>query len=939
MIKSNGLREVAASIFQRLSVGTMASFVLSIQPSFKPGLTTLLLKLFGISAIVGAYLLITAQPVFRSELGVLRTSNPESEDETGNKVPVRIVTLSPPSLDQVPKATQKSEVSQPTPLRTEAATVSQDSQPSSRPPSLPQALTSPQPLTLPQTGSSPQARSLPQARSSPPTGSAPKASSSPQGSSSSQARSSPQAPAHKRQSIQPVKTRSHPNRAAVASKPQPSPPTLDFSDLLTPSSAAPVAVQSLPLPQEASLPSPSQSSPTVPVAIAPPSRLLEQRPLPLPEEEPSVPPVPVPSPPESVPPQSAFKPQPQPLPPETQSALPVAKPIPEVQRDRISPPPKEPTGLSTPPVISTPTSPSKQPAESSTPPVVSTPAPVTGSVPKTVPQAVPENIFVERFDVVGSTIFNPETLALIAAQALTPTKPSQPLPSGLELDPHVINRLLSPGDLLQASEAITKYYTDRGYINSGAFIPQDALHDGIATIRIIEGSLEDINITRNPNRSNSLLANPFYSKSDWLDPNPIPDRLFLTGNRPLNLDYIRSRLELGGRTPLNLNRLLEAVQLLQLDPLIETISTEISKGTRTGTSILNVKFTQADTSDIQFSVDNGRSPSVGSIRERAQVSQGNFLGLGDRLILGYSHTSGSDGWDGSYTLPINRRNGTLSFSAGRTTSSVIEKPFNFLDIQSASRYYELTLRQPVILTPTEELALSLTASRRESESEFLKALTGSAEPFPGVGADAEGRTRISALRFAQEWTKQGEDYVLALQSEFSFGLNAFNSTINPIPPDSRFFSWRGRGQWVRRLGPDTLFLLRGEIQLADRPLVPLEQFGLGGQSTIRGYRQDTLLTDNGWLASAELRVPILRIPEIGGILQLAPFVEMGKGWNLGGIANPDPNTLASTGLGLLWRQGNFSARFDWGIPLTSVSSSGDSLQERGLYFSINYSPF
>jgi hemolysin activation/secretion protein len=648
--------------------------------------------------------------------------------------------------------------------------------------------------------------------------------------------------------------------------------------------------------------------------------LPEQRPLPLPEEEPLVPPLPIPSPPESVPPQSAFKPQPQPLPPETQSALPVAKPTPEVQRDRISPPPKEP-------------------AESSVPPVVSTPTPVPESVPKTVPQAVPENIFVERFNVVGSTIFSPETLVLIAAQALTPTKPPEPLPSGLEIDPQVINRLLSPGDLLQASEAITKYYTDRGYINSGAFIPQDALRDGIATIQIIEGSLEDINITRNPNRSNSLLANPFYSKSDWLDPNPMPDRLFITGNRPLNLDYVRSRLELGGATPLNLNRLLEAVQLLQLDPLIETISTEISKGTRTGTSILNVKLTQADTSDIQFSVDNGRSPSVGSIRQRAQVSQGNFLGLGDRLILGYSHTSGSDGWDGSYTLPINRRNGTLSFSAGRTTSSVIEQPFNFLDIQSESRYYELTLRQPVILTPTEELALSLTASRRESESEFLKALTGLAEPFPGVGADAEGRTRISALRFAQEWTKQGQDYVLALQSEFSLGLNAFNSTINPIPPDSRFFSWRGRGQWVRRLGPDTLFLLRGEIQLADRPLVPLEQFGLGGQSTIRGYRQDTLLTDNGWLASAELRVPILRIPDTGGVLQIAPFVEMGKGWNLGGITNPDPNTLASTGLGLLWRQGNFSARFDWGIPLTSVSSSGNSLQERGLYFSINYSPF
>jgi hemolysin activation/secretion protein len=36
---------------------------------------------------------------------------------------------------------------------------------------------------------------------------------------------------------------------------------------------------------------------------------------------------------------------------------------------------------------------------------------------------------------------------------------------------------------------------------------------------------------------------------------------------------------------------------------------------------------------------------------------------------------------------------------------------------------------------------------------------------------------------------------------------------------------------------------------------------------------------------------------------------------------------------------NFTARFDWGIPLTDVEDSDRTLQEDGLYFSINYSPF
>ena len=58
------------------------------------------------------------------------------------------------------------------------------------------------------------------------------------------------------------------------------------------------------------------------------------------------------------------------------------------------------------------------------------------------------------------------------------------------------------------------------------------------------------------------------------------------------------------------------------------------------------------------------------------------------------------------------------------------------------------------------------------------------------------------------------------------------------------------------------------------------------------------------------------------------------------LENPDPNTLASVGLGLRWLQGDrFSARLDWGIPLISAESDGRSLQEDGVYFSLFYNPF
>jgi len=503
-------------------------------------------------------------------------------------------------------------------------------------------------------------------------------------------------------------------------------------------------------------------------------------------------------------------------------------------------------------------------------------------------EEVPATIRVERFEVIGSTVFDDDDFAEITAPY-----------EGQEL---------SFAELLQVRSAITQLYVDAGYVTSGAFIPPQTLDSDntIVTIQVLEGRVEEINVE-------------------------VEGRL-----RP---GYVRRRLALAASDPLNTNELLEGLQLLQLDPLIDTISAELAAGVRPGTSILDVQVVQADTFAVDLEVNNGRSPSVGSFRREIQISEGNLIGIGDGISVGYSNTDGSNTVDLSYVVPVNARNGTVAFSYGTTTSSVIEDEFEILDIASDSRFYELTYRQPLYQSPTREFALSLTASRRESESEFLEDLLGEAIPFPSLGADEEGRTRISVLRFAQEWTQQGGQQVIAGRSQFSIGLDTLDSTINENGPDSRFFSWRGQGQWVKLLAADTILLVRGDIQLADAPLVPLEQFGLGGQQTVRGYRQDELLTDNGILLSSEMRIPLVRARRIDGLLQIAPFVDIGHGWNLD-ATDPDPSLVASVGLGLLWRMGDrLSARLDYGLPLVDTDTEGGSLQEDGFYFSLRFTPF
>ncbi|MBD2328630.1 ShlB/FhaC/HecB family hemolysin secretion/activation protein [Alkalinema sp. FACHB-956] len=493
----------------------------------------------------------------------------------------------------------------------------------------------------------------------------------------------------------------------------------------------------------------------------------------------------------------------------------------------------------------------------------------------------PRTIVVKQFKVTGSTVFSQSEFDRVVAE--------------------FVDRPITLTELFQARSAITNFYIQKGYITSGAYIPPQTFNDGVVEIRVLEGSLQAINVT---------------------------------GTQRLNRGYVRSRIGIATQRPLQRERLLDALRLLQLDPRIQNLSAELSAGDRPGQSILDLRVVEAKTFDASLTLDNGRSPSVGTEQRKIQLREANLLGLGDSLSLSYTNTTGSNSFDVGYTLPVSPHNTTLSLSYGGSSSRVIEQPFNILEIESKSRYYELTLRHPFLQTPTQEFAIGVTGSWRQSQATFLEDL-----PFPASGADENGKTRVTAVRFFQEWTQRNSRQVFALRSQFSLGFNAFGSTINADAPDSRFFTWRGQAQWVRLLGPDTLLLLRGDVQLADRPLLGLEQFGLGGPETVRGYRQDSLLTDSGVLFSAEVRIPIVRFGRQQNLLQLTPFVDFGKAWNLGEQDDPATNTLASVGIGLRLQLANaLTARLDWGIPLVEFSTDRQNLQERGIHFSIVASP-
>ncbi|MDJ0730239.1 MAG: ShlB/FhaC/HecB family hemolysin secretion/activation protein [Crocosphaera sp.] len=471
-----------------------------------------------------------------------------------------------------------------------------------------------------------------------------------------------------------------------------------------------------------------------------------------------------------------------------------------------------------------------------------------------------------------------------------------------------IDRPLSFAELLQARSAITQYYVDQGYVTSGAYIPPQTIENDRVTIKIIEGQLEDIQVT-------------------------------VEGK--LNPNYVSDRLALGGQTPLNIPRLVEALQLLQLNPIIESISAELTPSPRPGNNILVVKVVSARSFYPSLVFDNGRNPQVGEIRRGFNIAENNLWGIGDQANFSYFNTDASDDVEITYQVPINVYNGTVEVGYRSLTGEIIEDPLDILEINSDYQKYFFRFRQPIIQTPSQEFSLGFDIDHQKSKTVYLDGLA-----FPSRGSDTNGRTNISTIRFSQEWVGRTATQVLSTRSEFDWGIEAFGTTrpfdfeVNPDTPYSNYFLWRGQAQWVKLLSEDTLFVFRTDMQLADRPIVSLEQFSLGGLGNVKGYRQNSLLTDNGIFAGMELRFPVYRLPQDRFVVQIIPFLNYGQGWNSGDDPDPPINELASVGIGLQVQYGNFfNARIDWANPLgKELFQGGNSLQDDGIFFTITISP-
>ncbi len=500
------------------------------------------------------------------------------------------------------------------------------------------------------------------------------------------------------------------------------------------------------------------------------------------------------------------------------------------------------------------------------------------------------SVFVKKIEIIGSTVFSKEKLSEI-------TKPYE-------------NKKLSHVDLEEIRRKITVHYIQNGYVNSGAVLPDQAVSDGKVTYMVVEGALSNVTVS---------------------------------GNERLRDRYYINRIEKAAEKPLNVNVLGQCLQMLQQNDLVKRIHAELKPGMDPGKSELDIKVEERSPWNVWASFNNYQSPSVGSERGLVTLTHKSATGFGDVVSLTYGRSDGLDPLvDASFLMPVTTWDTELGFRYRNNDFDIVEEPFQSLDITSTSSVYEVKVRQPFFRTPNRECALGISGERLRNKTTLL------GEPYSFSKGSVNGVSEVDAIRFFQEYIYRTRENVAALQSRFSWGIDAFDATMNGgKEPDARFFSWLGQAQWVGIFSSlEIQNMLKTDIQIADDRLLSLEQIPIGGRYSVRGYRENQLVSDNGVIASMETRIPLVRKRVWADYFQLAPFFDFGRGWNRKDN-DPDPKAIYSIGLGLRWALTMMSEPFPvttelefyWGHPLKDVDTDGSDLQDDGFHFQLSVSAF
>jgi len=486
---------------------------------------------------------------------------------------------------------------------------------------------------------------------------------------------------------------------------------------------------------------------------------------------------------------------------------------------------------------------------------------------------------INQIRIIGVTVFEPSEL--------------------MQLTEGIAGSTVYVEDLIDLTAAITALYVDAGYITSGAYLPEQEVNNEILTINVTEGELQEI-------------------------------RLGSTGN--YSEDYLRERVRRQIQSPFNIAQLQAALTELDEDVRIESVTGEIIPGSQRGDAILELNIVETDPLQVMLATNNYLSPSIGSEQLQISANHLNLTGRADELSVSLARSDGFEAGSISYLVPLSVQDSSVRFyySAGDTV--VVEEPFDRIDIRSDTDTAGFTLTNRFSLGSGLMLDAFAGLEKKHSEASLL------GEGFDFSPGSQRGLARASIAYAGVRFSHRGREQAWSTGATWRHGLDIWDATTLPGLPDGEFDILVVQGEYLQRVADLGTLSLRINSQFSTDTLQSFERLTLGGHNSVRGYRQNRVLKDNGWELLLDFEIPVFRnYPDIGVQFSVIPSFGHGRVWDSEQAPNIDRDaTLSSAGISLQARAERWTARLDWAQRLSSKNKLGDELQDDGIYLGVSY---
>lgn len=412
-------------------------------------------------------------------------------------------------------------------------------------------------------------------------------------------------------------------------------------------------------------------------------------------------------------------------------------------------------------------------------------------------------------------------------------------------------------ELLEVCSKVTNLYHEKGFLTSYATVPPQRIVDGVATIKIIESKVGELNIEGEK-----------WTREWYL-------RHIIMGKAGLREGDV-----------FNAKNLQRAMKEINREDYVK-VQTEVERaavGEQNTAITLNVRDRFPVNAGIMYD-DYGRS-YTGAQRVSFLLGMDNLTGLGDKIYGGTILSSGATGWMAGYSLPVSPYGTRFSFDFSDSHVR-LGGPYKGNNIKGNAQSYFFKLTHPLIQTAKSDLFVY-------TGYDLVNANTTMNVPYKKL-SDYTLNVWRSGL-----YGMTDDDYGRWIGNlALDFGMGGSDHLGSEA--DTTFVKFGASATRVQRLFSRSTGIVRVSGQYSPNKLFAAEQMQLGGPYTLRGYQPAELIGDYGVSGTIEYRTPIPGLdrlwPWLDDRLRFAAFYDWGYIGENGNLYNYPQRFLHSVGFG------------------------------------------